>query len=292
MSDVPSYGAWLPPAAEPPDGRPRRGDDAPDKRDDAQRWRPWSAPAALLAALAATFLGSAVITLVAAILGADLEDPPPAVTIVGTYVQDAAFVGAALLFALSAGPLRPAQFGIARVPLGRALRWTALAYVGYWLAAGAWAQLIGIDEPDSLPSSLGVDESVVAAIAVCVLVTVAAPIAEEILFRGYFFGAVRNWRGPWPAALITGAVFGAIHVFGQEAEFLVPLAILGVALCVIRWKTGSLLPCIALHAANNAVAFAVAESWTVWQGALLAVGAPAVCLLLVRPVLGPRPAVS
>ncbi len=83
-------------------------------------------------------------------------------------------------------------------------------------------------------------------------------------------------------------LFGAVHVFGQEAVFLVPLALLGVALCVIRWRTGSLLPCIALHAVNNAIAFSVAESWTVGQGALLVVGATAVTLLLCRPFLAPR----
>lgn len=290
MSDVPSYGAWLPPAAESPDGPPSSADGGRPERDDEQRWPPWSAFVALVAALAATFLGGGLIAIVAAALGADLEDAPPAVTIVGTYVQDGAFIGAAVLFALQAGPIRPAQFGIVRPGIGRALRWMALAYVAYWLLAGAWAQLIGINEPDSLPDSLGVDESTVALVAVCILVTVVAPIAEEVFFRGYFFGALRNWRGPWPAVVITGLVFGAIHVFGQEAEFLLPLAILGAALCIVRWKTGSLLPCIALHAINNALAFSVAESWTVGQGALLVVGATAVCLLICRPFLGSRPA--
>ncbi|HMJ01785.1 MAG TPA: type II CAAX endopeptidase family protein [Conexibacter sp.] len=279
MSSASSYGSWLPPATDPAH--------APEP-PTAARWAPWTAWVALLAAFGIAILGAIVVGIVGAIFGASFDDPPPAVNIVATFIQDGAFIGAALLFASRAGTVLPAQFGLSRVRLRTALKWTAIAYVGYWLLAIAWAALIGIDEQDSLPDSLGVDESTVALVAVCVLVTVVAPIAEEVFFRGYFFGALRNWRGPWPAALITGLVFGGIHAGSAEPEFLVPLAILGVALCVLRWKTGSLLPCIALHAVNNALAFSVAEDWTVGQGALLVVGATSVALLACRPFLGPR----
>ncbi len=282
MSDVPSYGSWLPPAVEP-DGSPP----VPAPAGEEQRWAPWTAPVALISAFAIALLGAIVVGIVGEIFGASFEDPPPAVNIVATFIQDGAFIGAALLFASRAGRVLPAQFGLSRVRLGTALKWMAIAYVGFWVLAAAWAALIDVRQQDSRPDSLGVDESTLALVAVCVLVTVVAPIAEEVFFRGYFFGALRNWRGPWPAALITGLVFGGIHAGSTEPEFLVPLMILGVALCVIRWKTGSLLPCIALHAVNNALAFSFAEEWTVAQGALLVVGATAVALLLCRPFLGP-----
>jgi membrane protease YdiL (CAAX protease family) len=282
MSSVPSYGSWLPPTAED-DGPP-----IPPAAGGGQAWRPWTAFGALFAAFALSLFGALLIGSVAAAFGASFEDPPPAVNIVATFVQDGAFVLAALVFAARAGAVRAAQFGLVRARIGRALKWSAIAYVAFWVLSAIWAAAIGLNEQDQLPDSLGADESTVALVAVCVLVTVAAPIAEELLFRGYMFGALRNWRGPWPAALITGVLFGAVHVFGQEAEFLLPLALLGVALCVIRWKTGSLLPCIALHAINNAVAFSVAESWTVGQGVLLVIGAATVTLLICRPFLGPR----
>ena len=91
------------------------------------------------------------------------------------------------------------------------------------------------------------------------LVTVIAPIAEELFFRGYFFGALRNWRGSGRRRCSPALVFGGIHVGSAPAVFLVPLAILGFLLCIVRWRTGSLLPCIALHAINNALAFGVDE---------------------------------
>ena len=91
-------------------------------------------------------------------------------------------------------------------------------------------------------------------LAVVVLITVVAPLGEELFFRGFFFGALRNWRGPWPAALITGLVFGGIHVGSSPVGYLVPLLIFGVGLCLLYEWTGSLYPAIALHALNNSIA--------------------------------------
>ena len=84
-----------------------------------------------------------------------------------------------------------------------------------------------------LPDELGVKDSTVALLAVAFLVAVVAPIAEEFFFRGFFFTALRNWKGLWPAAIITGLVFGAIHVGSAEAAFLLPLAFFGFALCLL-----------------------------------------------------------
>jgi len=93
------------------------------------------------------------------------------------------------------------------------------------------------------------------------------------------FTALRNWRGTWPAALLTGVVFGAIHAGSTPVGLLVPLAVFGVGLCLLYAWTRSLYPCVALHAINNAIAFGVSEEWT-WGIAPLVVGATAASLLL------------
>jgi membrane protease YdiL (CAAX protease family) len=283
MSSVPSYGSWLPPAVEPPGGPPPAPDGA------SPRWPPWTAAAALVVAFLFALVGAVGIGVVGAIFGASFEDPPPAVNIAATILQDGAFIGAALLFAGRAGRVLPAQFGIARTRIGAALGWMFFAYVAYVALGALWAQVVDADAENKLPDSLGVDESTAALVAVCVLVTVIAPIAEEVFFRGYFFGALRNWRGPWPAALVTGLVFGGIHAGSAEAVFLVPLAIFGFMLCVVRERTGSLLPCIALHAINNALAFAITKEWSGGATLLLAVGATAVTMLACVAVLRSRP---
>ena len=111
------------------------------------------------------------------------------------------------------------------------------------------------------------------------LITVVAPLGEELFFRGYFFAALRNWRGWFPAAILTGLVFGAIHIGSAPIGLTVPLAFFGFGLCMLYQKTGSLYPCIALHALNNAVALGLTQEWT-WQIAPLMAGAVIASLTL------------
>ena len=136
---------------------------------------------------------------------------------------------------------------------------------------------------DDLPEQLGVNDSAVALIVVALLVAVIAPVAEEFFFRGFFFGALRNWKGTWPAALITGLVFGGIHAGSSDPAYLVPLAGFGLALCLLYAKTGSLYPCIGLHCANNSVAFGVTQDWS-WQIPALFAVSMGLLTLLARAV--------
>jgi hypothetical protein len=125
-------------------------------------------------------------------------------------------------------------------------------------------------------------------------VAVVAPIAEEFFFRGFFFAALRNWKGLWPAAIITGLVFGGIHVGSAEVALLLPLAFFGFVLCLLRERTGSLFPCIVLHSANNSLAFGVSQHWS-WQIPLLFVCALAAiggAAALVRAKWAPVPAAA
>jgi membrane protease YdiL (CAAX protease family) len=89
----------------------------------------------------------------------------------------------------------------------------------------------------------------VAAVAVLV-----APVAEELLFRGVFFGSLRSVIGYWPAALGSSLLFAAVH---QAPAQLLPIAVLGLALCWLYNRTGSLWPGIVVHATQNALSTAM-----------------------------------
>jgi membrane protease YdiL (CAAX protease family) len=80
---------------------------------------------------------------------------------------------------------------------------------------------------------------------------VVAPLVEEFFFRGLVIRA--GWvlsRNGWVAVLISGALFGLIHLSISPLH-VVPLATLGIILAVIRIRTGSLLLCVLIHALFN-----------------------------------------
>jgi uncharacterized protein len=243
-------------------------------------WPGWTAPAALLAGFAAALVAGLIISAVGAIFGADIAHPPASVSILSVIAQDGCLIAAALFFARMVAVPRPPQFGLRPAPLKRSVLFVIAGYVGFVVLSYLWLALIGQpDAKDSIVESLGAKDSTVALIAVTFVVTVCAPLAEEFFFRGYFFGALRK-NGFWFAALLTGLAFGIVHVFGSPIAFIVPLALLGTALCFIREKTGSLYPGIALHCINNSVAMCSSEHWS-WQVPLVLVLAPAAIVTLI-----------
>lgn len=92
-------------------------------------------------------------------------------------------------------------------------------------------------------------------VALVLSAVIIAPIAEEIIFRGYIFRVTREYTGFWPGALFSGLLFGVIHfnVLGFPV-----LALFGVMLAFIYEKTKTIWAPIACHAAFNGFQVAMA----------------------------------
>lgn len=254
------------PPPPPPPERPElpEGVEPTPVREALPPWRPWTSWVALLGAFAGTLFAALVIGVIAAASGSSISNPTPAVNIASTVAQDLCLIGAAVLFARIAATPRPWQFGLRPTRLWPALGWMAVAWGSFFVVTLIWVAIFNLSSTEKLPDELGTNDSLAATIAVAALVSVIAPAAEEFFFRGYFFTALRNWKGLWPAAVITGVVFGAIHAGSASAGYLVPLGFFGFALCLLYARTRSLYPGIATHCLNNCVAFGTAEHWG-WQ---------------------------
>lgn len=81
---------------------------------------------------------------------------------------------------------------------------------------------------------------------------VIAPVAEEVLFRGYLFGKLRKSIPLWAAILLTSLLFGAVH--GQW-NVGIDVFVLSVVACILRVITGSIWAGILLHMIKNGLAF-------------------------------------
>ena len=240
-------------------------------------WPPWTAPVALIAGLVVAVVGALVVDLPALALGVNVtaEHLPEGLQIADTAVQDAGFVAVAVFFAQLGGRSVMAwQFGLRPTPFWHAVRSIVWIGIGFLLFSVAWKVIVNPPEEKVLEQ---IGTSVLAATLTCVV----APIGEEFLFRGYIFTALRNWRGPWTSAVLTGVLFGLVHVGSAPVLDLIPLAVLGFALCVLYRRTGSLYPCIAVHSLNNSIAFGSLANWNWdWQIPLLIVASLSALALL------------
>jgi hypothetical protein len=81
-------------------------------------------------------------------------------------------------------------------------------------------------------------------------VAVAGPVMEEIFFRGFAYSGLRKRFGVWPGAVLSSAVFAALHMH-WVAFF--PIFFLGMFLTALYETSGSLVPSIIAHALHNTV---------------------------------------
>jgi hypothetical protein len=130
-----------------------------------------------------------------------------------------------------------------------ALKWMALTVVLY-LAFNVFYSAV-ITEPHQQDIAKGFGTIPIQIL----LIVVAAPVTEEICFRGMLFGGLREKLPRIAAALICGLIFGALHaITGISA--VPPLIVFGFLLALLYERTGSIVPGMLLHMLNNIVALA------------------------------------
>ena len=82
-----------------------------------------------------------------------------------------------------------------------------------------------------------------------------APIAEELIFRKSFKDC---FSSKWVFVLISGLVFGALHVIGSISSlydllYIVPYSSLGIAFALIYYKTNNIYSSIFVHVLHNTI---------------------------------------
>jgi len=84
---------------------------------------------------------------------------------------------------------------------------------------------------------------------------VAAPICEEVFFRGMLFRLLRSRVPLWAAVLLSAIAFGLAHASPAVSAALLPTFMyMGIVLAVVYVRTGWLTNNILLHALSNAIA--------------------------------------
>ena len=89
------------------------------------------------------------------------------------------------------------------------------------------------------------------AVPMAITVTLAAPLGEEIFFRGFALPALRRSLGLLAAVLISGALFSFLHM---DPVGFAGLMEIGILLAALRVWSGSLWPAVIAHAVNNGIA--------------------------------------
>lgn len=88
------------------------------------------------------------------------------------------------------------------------------------------------------------------AISMFLLGGIAAPIGEELFFRGILYQWLRDRWGVWVGIIVSGLIFGALH---GEPSVAGAAAVLGMLLAWVYERSQSLWAPIVIHVINNGI---------------------------------------
>lgn len=149
-----------------------------------------------------------------------------------------------------------AELGMKYAPTFVDIGLAPIGYVVYIMIANALTQLMQLFPWFNANESQDVGFQYLAAgpdrlIAVISLVFIA-PLAEEIIMRGWLYGKMRSKTKWWIAMILTSLVFAFLH--GQW-NVAVTVFALSLILCSMREITGTIWSGVLLHMLSNGIAF-------------------------------------
>lgn len=87
-------------------------------------------------------------------------------------------------------------------------------------------------------------------------------VCEEVFFRGFLYNGLKQSLRARTTIIATAIAFGLFHVVlsgGAAPERVLPSTLMGLLLGWVRWRSGSLIPGIILHATHNSALLAMAS---------------------------------
>lgn len=135
--------------------------------------------------------------------------------------------------------------------LGRAFLYLLTAYPLLMLMQAMVYGVAGGDfSPQEVVEFLQRAEAPRDRLAVVAMAVIVAPLAEEVIFRGYLYPVAKKFGGASAGLMVTSLLFAFLH---GHAPSIPALTMLAVCLGLAYEKTGSLLVPMIMHAVFNAV---------------------------------------
>lgn len=130
------------------------------------------------------------------------------------------------------------------------------AVISMWMFFGGlqvsgfmkWMESFGVEAVQDTVKLLQESTDPLTLVLMAAAAVIAAPICEEIVFRGYLYPVAKKFTGPWVAGFCSALVFATAH--GSMAALL-PLFVFGCVLVFVYEKTGSIWAPMAVHFCFN-----------------------------------------
>lgn len=158
------------------------------------------------------------------------------------------------------------ELGVTDWPSWMDIVLTPLAVIVYMFTSGVvillvtkFASGIDLNQPQELPFSSSMLGAQWQYLLAFVTLVVMAPIAEELLFRGYLYGKLRKTAPIWISVIVASLAFGLAHLWvpGSALQWAVAIDtfVLSIFMCLMREYTGAIWVGVLMHMVKNGLAF-------------------------------------
>ena len=153
--------------------------------------------------------------------------------------------------------------GFGKRPFWQTVGWSWPPRFGFWASAGlallllvlgvTLNELVGPDVKTPFDEML--ESSAQARFATAFLATATAPLVEELVYRGLLYPALRRVIGALWSVMIVASLFTVVHVaqYYNNPAVIAAVGSLGLALTIVRARTGRVLPCFVIHLVFNGI---------------------------------------
>ena len=144
---------------------------------------------------------------------------------------------------------------ISRTDVGMVIVMAIVVFIGWFFPEDFLQRLI--DVPDNISEKEF--EQLTGGVVGLIYTAFLTPVAEELLCRGAILGTLLLMmpRRPWVCIVVSALIFGLIHLNPVQMVF---GFLYGLLFGWLYWRTGSLLPSIVVHVANNATVMLIPKS--------------------------------
>ncbi|HEX9629884.1 MAG TPA: type II CAAX endopeptidase family protein, partial [Pyrinomonadaceae bacterium] len=131
-------------------------------------------------------------------------------------------------------------------------RWMALG-LALFIVGSTLAWLLGSTKPTQLEQII--NSSLAARYTISILAVGTAPFVEEFMYRGVLYAPLQKLAGAPTAVVLIATLFTFIHVlqYWPNVGVIAAVALLSIALTLVRAYTHRLLPCIIIHLVFNGI---------------------------------------
>lgn len=222
-------------------------------------WPAWAVLPATIAIGIVAMVLSAGASFLVAFLGAQSEADihaaflSPTSLVAGLLTAQIVMIALAM-FAAGLFSSNRAEMLALRPPVG-GWRMLPLALIPLFVVTGIWTAIVSMWRPDVVVEDLKLFKSLLegpTAPFALLAIGVGAPLSEELLIRGFLFsGLAKSRLGLIGASIITTVLWTAVH--GYSLFGLIEVMAIGLYLCWLLVRTGSLWVTIFCHAVYNTV---------------------------------------